>query len=155
MHWLQAVGGNSALALLLTVGSNVVGIFTMPFVLCAILGASSAAVQLSPAPLLRYILSPPACTTISMAVMVRTPAKHLQRLKDLVVAISRQIAQVLRVCRECLCAGPCSRRYWPPLLVGAAARSFIPGALQGKIPASVCGHLLLAHCFAVLLLFAM
>lgn len=52
----QAVGGNTALALLLTVGSNLLGIFTMPFVLCAVLGAGGGAVQISPGPLLRSLL---------------------------------------------------------------------------------------------------
>lgn len=53
---LQAVGGNTALALLLTVGSNLVGICTMPFVLCAVLGAGRGAVQIAPGPLLRSLV---------------------------------------------------------------------------------------------------
>lgn len=57
MCWvLQAVGGNTALALLLTVGSNLLGIFTMPFMLAAVLGAGSGAVQIAPAPLLRSLV---------------------------------------------------------------------------------------------------
>lgn len=62
MHGLQAVGGNAALALLLTVVSNLAGIFTMPFVLCWLLGAGRASLTLSPGPLLanlmRAILAP-------------------------------------------------------------------------------------------------
>jgi sodium/bile acid cotransporter 7 len=50
------VGGNAALALLLTVGTNLAGIFTMPFMLSAILGMGSAAVQLDPGPLLGSLL---------------------------------------------------------------------------------------------------
>ncbi|CAL8461786.1 g1317 [Coccomyxa elongata] len=52
----QAVGGNAALALLLTVGTNLVGIFTMPFVLCWALGAGNSAVSLAPGPLLRSLM---------------------------------------------------------------------------------------------------
>ena len=59
---LQAAGGNAALALLLTVVTNLGGIFTMPFVLCALLGTGSTAVALSPRDLLggllRTILAP-------------------------------------------------------------------------------------------------
>ena len=50
------MGGNTALALLLTVGSNLMGIFTMPFMLCAVLGAGRGAVQIPPAPLLRSLI---------------------------------------------------------------------------------------------------
>ncbi|KAK9820543.1 hypothetical protein WJX72_011453 [[Myrmecia] bisecta] len=52
----QAVGGNTALALLLTVGTNLLGIFTMPFVLCNLLGTGSGTVALSPGPLLRSLI---------------------------------------------------------------------------------------------------
>jgi sodium/bile acid cotransporter 7 len=52
----QAVGGNTALALLLTLLTNVLGIFTMPFMLSAMLGAGAGAVQLSPLPLLAQLL---------------------------------------------------------------------------------------------------
>ena len=52
----QAVGGNTALALLLTVGTNLAGIFTMPFVLCWLLDTGSSAVALSPGPLLRSLV---------------------------------------------------------------------------------------------------
>ena len=84
----QAVGGNAALAVLLTVGTNLAGIFTMPFVLCGLLGAGRQAVVLAPGALLRNLL----------------------------------------------------RSILAPLLVGAAARAFIPGdgwgsALQsGRAP---------------------
>ena len=73
---LQAVGGNAALAVLLTVGTNLAGIFTMPFVLCGLLGAGRQALALAPGALLRNLL----------------------------------------------------RTILAPLLVGAAARAFIPGA---------------------------
>jgi len=53
---VQAVGGNTALALLLTVGSNLVGIFTMPFLISAVLGAGSGAVHIAPGPLLRSLI---------------------------------------------------------------------------------------------------
>lgn len=52
----QTVGGNTALALLLTVSSNLLGIFTMPFVLCQLLGASGSAVTIEPGPLLSNLL---------------------------------------------------------------------------------------------------
>ena len=52
----QAVGGNAALALLLTVGTNLAGIFTMPFMLCWLLDTGGSAVALSPGPLLRSLL---------------------------------------------------------------------------------------------------
>ena len=73
---VQAVGGNAALALLLTVGTNLAGIFTMPFVLCSLLGAGRQALALAPGALLRNLL----------------------------------------------------RTILAPLLVGAAARAFVPGA---------------------------
>ncbi len=73
---LQAVGGNAALALLLTVSTNLAGIFTMPFVLCGLLGAGRQALALAPGALLRNLL----------------------------------------------------RTILAPLLVGAAARAFVPGA---------------------------
>jgi predicted Na+-dependent transporter len=38
--WLQQLGGNVSLALLLTVSSNILGIFTMPFILPHILAAA-------------------------------------------------------------------------------------------------------------------
>ena len=53
---LQTVGGNTALALLLTVSSNLLGIFTMPFLLCQMLGASGSAVTMKPGPLLLNLL---------------------------------------------------------------------------------------------------
>ena len=53
---LQTVGGNTALALLLTVSSNLLGIFTMPFILCQLLGASGSAVTMKPGPLLANLL---------------------------------------------------------------------------------------------------
>ena len=53
---MQAVGGNTALALLLTVGSNLLGIFTMPFVLSAVLGAVSGSVKIAPKPLLQSLI---------------------------------------------------------------------------------------------------
>lgn len=52
----QAVGGNAALALLLTVGTNLAGIFTMPFALCWLLDTGSSAVALAPGPLLRSLM---------------------------------------------------------------------------------------------------
>ncbi|DBA98420.1 TPA: hypothetical protein ACH3X3_012432 [Trebouxia sp. C0006] len=52
----QTVGGNTALALLLTVSSNLLGIFTMPFILCQLLGASGSAVTMKPGPLLANLL---------------------------------------------------------------------------------------------------
>jgi sodium/bile acid cotransporter 7 len=52
----QAVGGNTALALLLTILTNVLGIFTMPFLLSALLGSGSGAVRLEPLPLLLQLL---------------------------------------------------------------------------------------------------
>ncbi len=69
------MGGNAALALLLTVGTNLLGIFVMPFMLCWLLGAGNSAISLAPGPLLRSLL----------------------------------------------------RTILLPLLVGAAARAFIPG----------------------------
>ena len=56
MYRLQTVGGNTALALLLTVSSNLLGIFTMPFLLCQLLGSSGSAVTLKPGPLLLNLL---------------------------------------------------------------------------------------------------
>ncbi len=53
---LQSVGGNTALALLLTVSSNLLGIFTMPFILCQLLGALGSAVTMKPGPLLANLL---------------------------------------------------------------------------------------------------
>lgn len=51
---LQQIGGNVALALLLTVASNMLGVFTMPFMLPALLGPAlgGGAVGLEPLPLL-------------------------------------------------------------------------------------------------------
>eukprot|EP00873_Tetraselmis_striata_P040831 jgi/Tetstr1/461095/TSEL_006238.t1 len=49
----QAVGGNTALAILLTVASNVLGIFTMPFALERVLGST---VSLQPGALLASLL---------------------------------------------------------------------------------------------------
>lgn len=42
------MGGNSALALLLTLGSNLAGVFTLPFVLLAVVGGAMRGVALSP-----------------------------------------------------------------------------------------------------------
>ena len=50
------MGGNAALALLLTVGTNLAGIFTMPFLLCWLLDTGGSAVALSPGPLLRSLM---------------------------------------------------------------------------------------------------
>ena len=50
------MGGNAALALLLTVGTNLAGIFTMPFLLCWLLDTGGSAVALAPGPLLRSLL---------------------------------------------------------------------------------------------------
>eukprot|EP00891_Asterochloris_glomerata_P007509 jgi/Astpho2/7509/e_gw1.00114.129.1_t len=53
---LFKVGANAALALLLTVGTNLLGIFTMPFVLSWTLGTGAGAVKLSPGPLLQSLI---------------------------------------------------------------------------------------------------
>lgn len=54
---MQTVGGNTALALLLTVASNLLGIFTMPFVICQLLGSSTgSAVAIQPGPLLKNLV---------------------------------------------------------------------------------------------------
>ena len=82
---MQAVGGNAALALLLTVGTNLVGIFTMPYVLCWVLGAGNSAVSLAPGQLLRSLM----------------------------------------------------RTILLPLLIGAAARAFIPGDLTRLVSSSL------------------
>jgi hypothetical protein len=51
------VGGNTALALLLTVGTNLAGIFTMPFVLAAVLGGGGGGgVAIAPRPLLAALV---------------------------------------------------------------------------------------------------
>ena len=50
------MGGNAALALLLTVGTNLAGIFTMPFLLCALLDTGTSSVALSPGPLLQSLV---------------------------------------------------------------------------------------------------
>lgn len=52
----SAVGGNAALALLLTLATNIAGVFTIPLVLPALLGGAGAAVQLSPADLLQQLV---------------------------------------------------------------------------------------------------
>jgi len=52
----QQVGGNVALALLLTVASNMLGVFTMPFLLPALLGPSLGSLQLEPLPLLARLV---------------------------------------------------------------------------------------------------
>eukprot|EP00884_Botryococcus_braunii_P020326 jgi/Botrbrau1/6978/Bobra.0165s0014.1 len=52
----EAVGGNTALALLLTVATNLLGIFTMPFILCSVLGSAGSAVKIAPAPLLKSLI---------------------------------------------------------------------------------------------------
>ena len=53
---MQTVRGNTALALLLTVSSNLLGIFTMPFLLCQLLGASGSGVTIKAGPLLSNLL---------------------------------------------------------------------------------------------------
>lgn len=52
----QAVGGNVAVALLLTVASNTLGVFTMPLLLPALLGGSLGGAGLESAPLLRTLV---------------------------------------------------------------------------------------------------
>lgn len=52
----QVVGGNAALALLLTIGSNLLGVLTMPYMLCWVLGASPASIAIQPAPLLKTLV---------------------------------------------------------------------------------------------------
>ena len=53
---MQAVGGNTALALLLTSGTNILGILTMPFVLCAVLGAGDVGSAIRPLALLLTLI---------------------------------------------------------------------------------------------------
>lgn len=48
----QAVGGNTALALLMVIATNIAGIFTMPFMLAAVMRGGSSGVALEPIPLL-------------------------------------------------------------------------------------------------------
>jgi sodium/bile acid cotransporter 7 len=74
---LQQLGGNVSLALLLTVSSNILGIFTMPFILPHILaaapaaaagassGLSAGAAVLQPVPLLLQL-----CKTILVPTLV-------------------------------------------------------------------------------------
>ncbi|EIE25220.1 hypothetical protein COCSUDRAFT_46640 [Coccomyxa subellipsoidea C-169] len=93
----QAFGGNAALALLLTVGTNLVGIFTMPFMLCWLLGAGNSAVSLTPGPLLRSLM----------------------------------------------------RTILAPLLVGAAARAFVPG-VAGQVDKNKKALALLSACLLAL-----
>ncbi len=52
----QQCEGNTALALLLTVGSNLIGVFTMPFVLLAVIGAATSNLSISPVQLLTSLV---------------------------------------------------------------------------------------------------
>lgn len=63
----QAVGANTALALLLTLGTNMLGIFTIPFALSALLGTAGGSVQLDPFPLLKQLLQTILLPTIAGA----------------------------------------------------------------------------------------
>lgn len=80
---MQAAGANAALALLLTVFTNLAGIFTMPFVLCGLLGAGSQALALSPrtllASLLRTILAP---LLLGVGARALVPGAHLHLQRD-------------------------------------------------------------------------
>ena len=60
------------MALLLTVGSNLLGIFTMPFVLSAVLGAVSGSVKIAPKPLLQSLLK-----TILVPLLIGASARAL------------------------------------------------------------------------------
>ena len=53
---MQAVGGNTAIALLLTVSTNFLAVFTLPFTITYLLGASAGASPMSPWPLLLQLL---------------------------------------------------------------------------------------------------
>uniref|UniRef100_A0A7S0N9J3 Uncharacterized protein n=1 Tax=Pyramimonas obovata TaxID=1411642 RepID=A0A7S0N9J3_9CHLO len=67
----QASGGNTALALGLTVGTNLLGIFTMPFMLAAVLG-TGAGVSIDPAPFLANLAK-----TILAPVLIGALARRL------------------------------------------------------------------------------
>ena len=60
------------MALLLTVGSNLLGIFTMPFVLSAVLGAVSGSVKIAPKPLLQSLMK-----TILVPLLIGASARAL------------------------------------------------------------------------------
>jgi sodium/bile acid cotransporter 7 len=73
----QAAGGNVAVALLLTVTSNMLGVFTMPFVLPAMLGGSLGGARLEPGPLLvRLIYSVLIPTIIGAAIRSSVPGEN-------------------------------------------------------------------------------
>lgn len=67
----QAAGGNSALALGLTVGTNMLGILTIPFTLSLVLG-KAAGVHLPPGPLLSKL-----CLTILIPVIIGKLARSV------------------------------------------------------------------------------
>ena len=50
------MGGNTALALLLTLGTNLAGIFTLPFILTWLVGPTMSTTRLAPAPLLQALV---------------------------------------------------------------------------------------------------
>lgn len=96
---MQAVGGNTALALLLTIGSNIVGIFSMPFMLSALLGAGAGAVHIAPKPLLQALLK-----TILAPLMLGALARAM--IRGICIAHTSEASNVLA--KECssLCTIP-------------------------------------------------
>eukprot|EP00208_Stichococcus_sp_RCC1054_P003830 CAMPEP_0206141098 /NCGR_PEP_ID=MMETSP1473-20131121/11778_1 /ASSEMBLY_ACC=CAM_ASM_001109 /TAXON_ID=1461547 /ORGANISM="Stichococcus sp, Strain RCC1054" /LENGTH=354 /DNA_ID=CAMNT_0053535511 /DNA_START=65 /DNA_END=1125 /DNA_ORIENTATION=+ len=125
-----AVGGNTALALLLVIATNVGGIFSMPWVLAAMLGGGGNGVALSPLPLLRQLLHA-ILAPLLIGVAARSFIPGVARAVD---ANKRAVA-IASACLLCLV---------PWLQVSKAAASGIPlspGSLAAVAVAGAAIHL--------------
>ena len=80
---MQAVEGNVALALLLTTGSNLLGIVTVPFLLCTLLGTGDIGGVLDPVQLLASLIK-----TILVPLLLGAAARSLVPGEDSAICCS-------------------------------------------------------------------
>ena len=94
----QQVGGNAALALLLLVATNVLGVFTLPYAIQAVFGVAGAA-SVDPVPLV-HSLAHTMLAPLFVGIVIRAIIPGMWRLLDAARLISRLLQQA------CLVATP-------------------------------------------------
>lgn len=121
----QAVGGNTALALLLVIATNIAGIFTMPFMLAAVMRGGSSGVALEPIPLLLSLVQ-----SILLPLMVGVAARGL--LPGIARSVDNNKRNMALASAGLLCLVP-----W--MQVSKAAASGVPLAASSIIAVAAAG----------------
>jgi sodium/bile acid cotransporter 7 len=119
----QQVGGNTALALLLLLMTNVLGVFTLPYAIQAVFGVSGAA-AIDPAPLV-HALAHTMLAPLFLGIVIRAFIPGMWRLLDAARPVSRLLQQACLVATPWMSisvyADQLSAMHSSALLIAAAA----------------------------------